>query len=157
MCEWLLSDQDRLTLMVHVEMPSHKMTLKQRHYNQVNCHIFLITKVMLWCFYLAHQEASTWWSAYWLDGRSRGPGFKSCWRQNSTYYCTALVYTAPFIITLPLTLVQLIGYPINWLIIPAKMIIITDLLIIDYLISLYVTLLYLPLVFRHLNSLPYFI
>ena len=46
------------------------------------------------------------------------------------------------------------------------MIIITDLLIIDHLISvsvtlLYysvsVTLLYLSLIFRHLNSLPYFI
>ena len=37
------------------------------------------------------------------------------------------------------------------------MIIITDLQIIDHLISVFVTLLYLPLVFRHLNSLPYFI
>ena len=35
------------------------------------------------------------------------------------------------------------------------MIIITDLLIIDHLISVFVTLTYLPLVFRHLNSLPY--
>ena len=38
-----------------------------------------------------------------------------------------------------------------------KMIIITDLLIIDHLISVFVTLPYLPLVFRHLNSLPYLI
>ena len=37
------------------------------------------------------------------------------------------------------------------------MIIITDLLIIDHLISVFVTLAYLPLVFRHLNSLPYII
>ena len=37
------------------------------------------------------------------------------------------------------------------------MIIITDLLIIDHLISVSVTLPFLPLVFRHLNSLPYFI
>ena len=35
------------------------------------------------------------------------------------------------------------------------MIIITDFLMIDHLISLSVTLPYLPLVFRHLNSLPY--
>ena len=33
----------------------------------------------------------------------------------------------------------------------------TDLLIIDHLISVSVTLPYLPLVFGHLNSLPYFI
>ena len=38
-----------------------------------------------------------------------------------------------------------------------KNIIVTDLLIIDHLISTSVTLLYLPLVFRHLNYLPYFI
>ena len=37
------------------------------------------------------------------------------------------------------------------------MVIITDLLIIDYLISVLVTLPYLPLVFKHLNPLPYFI
>ena len=37
------------------------------------------------------------------------------------------------------------------------MIIVTDVLIIDHLISVSVTLPYLPLVFRHLNSLPYFI
>ena len=37
------------------------------------------------------------------------------------------------------------------------MIIITDLLIIDHLISVFVTLPYLPLVFRHINSLPYVI
>ena len=37
------------------------------------------------------------------------------------------------------------------------MIIITDLLIIDHLISVSVTLLYLPFIFRHLNSIPYFI
>ena len=37
------------------------------------------------------------------------------------------------------------------------MIIITDLLIIDHLISVFATLPYLPLVFRHLNSLPYII
>ena len=37
------------------------------------------------------------------------------------------------------------------------MIIVTDLLIIDRLISVFATLLYLPLVFRHLNSLPYLI
>ena len=36
-------------------------------------------------------------------------------------------------------------------------IIISDWLIINHLISLYVTLSYLPLLFRHLNSLPYFI
>ena len=35
------------------------------------------------------------------------------------------------------------------------MIIITDLLIIDHLIFVSVTLPYLPLIFRHLNSLPY--
>ena len=33
--------------------------------------------------------------------------------------------------------------------------IVTDLLIIDYLISVSLTLSYLPLVFRHLNFLPY--
>ena len=38
-----------------------------------------------------------------------------------------------------------------------KMIFVTDVLIIDHLISVSVTLPYLPLVFRHLNSLPYFI
>ena len=37
------------------------------------------------------------------------------------------------------------------------MIIITDLLKIDHLISVFVSLPYLPLVFRHLNSLEYFI
>ena len=36
------------------------------------------------------------------------------------------------------------------------MIIVTDLLIIDHIISVSVTLPYLPLVFIHLNSLPYF-
>ena len=36
------------------------------------------------------------------------------------------------------------------------MIIITDLLIIDHLISVSVTLPYSPLLFRYLNSLPYF-
>ena len=37
------------------------------------------------------------------------------------------------------------------------MIIIADLLIIDHLIYVFVTLPYLFLVFRHLNSVPYFI
>ena len=39
----------------------------------------------------------------------------------------------------------------------AEMIIITNLLIIDHLISVVVTLLYLPLVFSHLDFLPYLI
>ena len=55
-----------------------------------------------------------------------------------------------------LRLAPFIGKSINWLINSIKMIIITD-LIIDHLISVFVTLPYLPLVFRHLNSLPYII
>ena len=42
------------------------------------------------------------------DFRSRGPGFKSHWRQHSVHDCTALHCKEPFIIILPLS-----GYDLN--------------------------------------------
>ena len=60
-------------------------------------------------------------------------------------------------IYLQLGLTQLIRQSIYYSINSTETIIFLDLLVIDHLISASVTLAYLPLLFKHLNSLPYFI